>query len=178
MFSRRDLRRYKLLRASHTSTLVSLGSSCSHGQRFVPREAALPDSKPVATPGVDCLIILLVGFLSTPTHASPGRSSCFPPLRPGGYCAQLESYAAGAPGAAAAGEARRGRRRLRMGGTRPFPARRGRRERPAGERELRIWCQPARPWSGPTFPHHGSGGSLPGRRRASPQPVFHKPIGK
>lgn len=178
MFSRTDPRRSKLLWASHTSNTVSLRSSCAHGQRFVSREAAPPYPKPVATPGVDRLLILLAGFLSTPTHASPGRSSCFPPPRPGGYCAQLEPYAAGAPRAVAAGEARRGRRRLRLCGTRPFQVPRGRREGRAGECEFRIWCQPARPWRSPTFPHRGSGGSLPGRRRASPQPAFHKPVGK
>lgn len=103
-------------RASHASSQLSLRSSCFHGQRFVPHGADPPDPKPVAAPGVDRLIILLAGFLSTPTSASPGRSSCFPPPRPGGYCAQLEPHAAGAPGAAAAGQARRGRRRLGCAG--------------------------------------------------------------
>lgn len=125
MFSRRDPRTSGRFRASHTRTPLSLRSSCSHRQRFVPPEATPPDAKPVAAPGFDRLVILLAGFLSTSTHASPGRSSCFPPPRPGGYCAQLETYAAGAPGAAAAGEARRGRRRLRLCGTRPFRAREG-----------------------------------------------------
>ena len=175
---RRDLRSCKLLRGIAYQYSGFSPELLFHGQRFVPPEAAPPDPKPVATPGVDRLIILLAGFLSTPTHASPGRSSCFPPPHPGGYCAQLEPDAAGAPGAAAAGEARRGRRRLRLCGIKPLRSRGGRRERRAGERELSIWCQPAGPWRGPTFPHRGSGGKLPGRWRASPQPVFHKPVGK
>lgn len=64
----------------------------------MPRIAAPPDPKPVAAPGVARLIILLAGLLPTPTRASLGRPSCFPPPRLGCYCAQLEPFGAGASG--------------------------------------------------------------------------------
>lgn len=63
-----------------------------------PRIAVPPDPKPVAAPGVARLIILLAGLLPTPTRASLGRPSCFPPPRLGSYCAQLEPFVAGASG--------------------------------------------------------------------------------
>lgn len=132
----------------------------------MPRETASPDPKPVAALGAACLIILLVGFLSTPTRArSPGALQLFPPPAPRQLLCTAGARAPRAP------ELWRQREPGLARQTRLCRMR-------AGERHLGIWCQPVWPWRGPTFPHGGSCGILPGRRGSTPRPVVLKPVGK
>lgn len=101
----------------HASSLASFWGSISlRTERFVPQVATPPDPKPVAALGVALLIILLAGFLPTPTRASPGRPSCVPPPKPRRLLCTAGALRGWSFRAAAAERARRGRRRLGCAG--------------------------------------------------------------